>query len=58
MTGTPTFEIAYEYRDLLAATDNDDARLFLKVVGTGWQVPVLETDVTVTLPGSSLATNC
>lgn len=58
MSGTPTFEITYEYDSLLVASDNGNARLFLDVVGTGWAIPVRDIDVTVTLPDRSYTANC
>ncbi|QVQ52730.1 DUF2207 domain-containing protein [Spiractinospora alimapuensis] len=58
MAGTPTYEITYEYRSLLVATPNGDARLFLDVVGGGWAIPVRDVNTTVTLPHAPNATNC
>ncbi|QVQ52731.1 DUF2207 domain-containing protein [Spiractinospora alimapuensis] len=58
MTGTPTFEISYEYGSLLVADGSNDARLFLDIVGEGMEIPVHDVDVSVTLPDEPRSEDC
>lgn len=56
-SGSRTFEIGYEYRDLLRDS-GDGPRLFLDVVGTGWSIPVRGVRADLSLPGEPVRVDC
>jgi uncharacterized membrane protein len=49
VSGRQTYRITYRVEDALNAFDTHD-ELFWNVTGAGWQVPMLQTSATVTLP--------
>ncbi|MDA2806067.1 DUF2207 domain-containing protein [Nocardiopsis suaedae] len=58
LEGEKTFVIAYEYRDVLIADDRERPRLFLDVVGSGWEVPVESVRARVDVPGQAASARC
>jgi hypothetical protein len=57
VSGRQTYRITYRVEDALNAFDTHD-ELFWNVTGAGWQVPMLQTSATVTLPDGLEQATC